>query len=188
MKQHQLLYSSFDKPKSFKVPINQLNALPKINKENGFSLTPSLKPERLFLSPCRRKRRSTCSRWTTWSCATWRKASCLANTSSPSSTLSKGATTHTHVFIPVQANSVEVLCDQAWMCEINLMCPSGEGHKQGFVKGDNRKTCFWPTSKIVSLFFNHLLLVELLLPGVARVRMKLIYSGSIGEIQKNKSL
>ena len=41
-------------------------------------------------SLCRRKKRNTCSPWTTWSSETWRKASCPPSTSSPSSTQRAG--------------------------------------------------------------------------------------------------
>lgn len=42
----------------------------------------------------RRRRRSTCCLWTTWNWETWRKDSCPASTSSPSSTLSRGVSSH----------------------------------------------------------------------------------------------
>lgn len=45
-----------------------------------------------YITGCsiRRKKRSTCCLWTTWSWETWRRASCPVNTFLPSSTLNRG--------------------------------------------------------------------------------------------------
>lgn len=60
--------------------------------ENSGALSPKSVPDLylLFSSVRRRKRRSTCSPWTTWRSATWRRASCPASTYSVFSTRSRG--------------------------------------------------------------------------------------------------
>lgn len=49
------------------------------------------------VAPCRKKRRSTCSRWTTWSWGMSRRVSCPASIFLPSSTLSRGLVEQTAI-------------------------------------------------------------------------------------------